>query len=234
MSKSLNIKDLDLSFDLFKKDFILIRKKSEFEISLHQISQALHSRQLPFIDEVISTEVEILLKLNDKFTSKHLLALSQIKINQEEQINKYYLPVYFSEHDDWSRIVDHTGLSKQNYINKLLSLDLSVSMLGFLPGFIYINALPKEMQCPRKESPSIKTNKNSFAIAEHYCGIYSLESPGGWNVIGEIPCDIISFPELPPVLVKPGDKLHIRSISLDEFNKLNNSNINILEYNASI
>lgn len=234
MSESLKINDINLSFDLFKKDFILIRNSSETIQPLHLISKAIHSSKLNFIDEVINTEVEILLKLNDKFTTKDLLALSQIKINIEEETRSHYLPIYFSELDDWSRIEDYTGIKRIEYIDRLIACELTVAMLGFLPGFVYIKGLPKELLCPRKDTPTITTDKNSFAIAEHYCGIYSLESPGGWNIIGKVACPIINLPHLPPVLLETGDRIRIRSLNLDEFNKLNKSNINIQEYNEGI
>ena len=82
-------------------------------------------------------------------------------------------------------------------------------MFGFLPGFVYLQMLPDELQVPRKESPTARTQPNAFAIGGPYAGVYSLPSPAGWNVIGQLQESLLQTDQLPPVSLRPGDRVRL-------------------------
>lgn len=94
-----------------------------------------------------------------------------------------------------------------------------VLFLGFMPGFPYLSGLPETLQLPRRSQPRLQVPKGSVAIGGAQTGIYSLESPGGWNIIGRTPLHFFKPENTPPVLVECGDQIKFRPISLDEFKR---------------
>jgi KipI family sensor histidine kinase inhibitor len=144
----------------------------------------------------------------------------------------YQLPVYFTEHDDWSAVMATSGCSKNNIIEKLTATEYTIAMFGFLPGFIYLAGLDPALHVPRKTVPSKYVKANSVAIGGKYLGLYALDSPGGWHVIGQTPVSILQMPQLPPVPLHPGDRLQICSISKAAFDELETNKISLIQYNG--
>jgi len=104
-------------------------------------------------------------------------------------------------------------------------------MFGFLPGFVYMNGLDKNLHTPRKSTPSKYIAANSLAIGGSYLGIYSLPSPGGWHVVGKLACPIINLPNVPPILISENHKLKIESIDAKSYQALQHDQIDIISYN---
>lgn len=95
-----------------------------------------------------------------------------------------------------------------------------VYMLGFLPGFPYLGDLPESLRLPRKIVPHIRVPKGAVAIAGAMTGIYPLESPGGWNVIGITPVEIWDMSRHPRPTISAGDKVVFKPVSESEFERL--------------
>jgi KipI family sensor histidine kinase inhibitor len=70
---------------------------------------------------------------------------------------------------------------------------------------------------PRLESPRTKVLAGSVAIANAQAGVYPLESPGGWNVLGRTPLQLFRVNESPPTLLRPGDRVQFRKITRAQF-----------------
>ena len=96
-----------------------------------------------------------------------------------------------------------------------------VYMIGFLPGFAYMGMVDEKLATPRLSQPRTRVAAGSVGIAGNQTGIYPLDSPGGWNIIGQTPLQMFNINKEEPCLLKPGDKVEFKSISLDEFNQLN-------------
>ncbi|NNJ26354.1 carboxyltransferase domain-containing protein [Alienimonas chondri] len=189
-------------------EFLLLRPASADERLPASFGGKLLSRRPEFCDEVIATEREICLKLNDRYAEQSLNALKGIPIDDDAGVAQgraVRLPVRFGDSPDWDRVCRHTGLTKQQYQTDLLRCRLLVAMIGFLPGFVYFNGLPDRLQVPRKETPDRRAAANSFAVGGAYAGLYSLESPAGWNVLGEVGTNVLRLDRLPPVSLQPGD-----------------------------
>jgi len=208
--------------------------KSENSSYLKALGKAIINsiKRLDFVEEVIVTEVEMLIKLRSKFDVSQADQLKNLRLENLSQQNIYKLPIYFSDHEDWSGVEAATGFSKKEVIEKLLSLEFSVAMLGFLPGFVYLDGLPKELHVPRKTVPSKYVTANSLAIGGKYLGVYSIDSPGGWHVIGKLPIPILEIPNLPPVIFNPDDKIKLIAITEEDFAIFSQKNISLKEYNA--
>lgn len=92
-----------------------------------------------------------------------------------------------------------------------------VYMLGFIPGFAYMGEVTERLEIPRKETPRLKVPAGSVGIAGKQTGIYPLESPGGWQIIGRTPMPLFDKDKENPVRLSPGDEVKFYSITEDEF-----------------
>jgi inhibitor of KinA len=86
-----------------------------------------------------------------------------------------------------------------------------------MPGFPFLAGLPQPLHVPRLESPRTKVLAGSVAIANAQAGVYPLESPGGWNVLGRTPLQLFRVNESPPTLLRPGDCVQFRRITRAQF-----------------
>lgn len=92
-----------------------------------------------------------------------------------------------------------------------------VYMLGFLPGFPYMGTVDERLAAPRKQQPHIKLEAGSVGIAGLQTGIYPLDSPGGWNIIGQTPIRLFDPASEKLTFFRPGDTVSFYPISLSEF-----------------
>jgi KipI family sensor histidine kinase inhibitor len=92
-----------------------------------------------------------------------------------------------------------------------------VVMIGFTPGFAYLGGLDERLFTPRKKQPRKSVPAGSVGIADQQTGIYSIESPGGWQLIGRTPVKLFDPERTDPFLLKPGNRLRFRPITRDEF-----------------
>jgi len=230
MSSFLFLNNIKLDIVNFNNDFVLLKSKQPANLSL--IGETILNNNFDFIDEVIATEQEICLKTNKNFIFSKLAQFNQLIFKSDHQKRTIKIPIYFKEHNDWQTIMEHTSFTKSAIITKLKSLNFSVAMFGFLPGFVYLNGLPNELHVPRKNTPAKYIKANSLAIGGPYLGIYSLPSPGGWNIIGQLACSVINIPNLPPVQINNNDELIITQISESTYHSIIDKEINLMQYNG--
>jgi KipI family sensor histidine kinase inhibitor len=210
-------------------DYLFIR--SGHSTAVMDLGNAIHQKRLPFIEEVVVSEREIGLKINKEFPNS-LDWLEQLKIEKPSRERMFSLPVCFSGHGDWDIIINHSKLNRSAIESTIGSTTFTLAMFGFLPGFLYLDGLPKELHVPRKSNPSTKIDKGTVAIGGKYLGVYALDSPGGWNVIGKTPLRLLEKAALPPTPVHSGDLLRIEPISTEQFQKLSEQALTLVEYNA--
>lgn len=96
----------------------------------------------------------------------------------------------------------------------------TVYMTGFVPGFPYLGGLSEKLTAPRKQNPRPAIPPGSVGIAGQQTGIYPLETPGGWQIIGRTPLKLFDVNRQQPSLLKAGDKLKFEPISLKEFEQI--------------
>ncbi len=101
----------------------------------------------------------------------------------------------------------HTGTAYQVY------------MIGFMPGFPYMGELPESLATPRRETPRTVIPQGSVAIAQRQTGIYPVESPGGWQILGRTPLKLFSPLQSPPTLLEMGDLVRFFPIGEEEFKR---------------
>ena len=108
---------------------------------------------------------------------------------------------------DLALVARHANLSEKQVVELHASVDYVVWFLGFQPGFPYLGGLPDVLATPRRAEPRLSVPAGSVGIGGAQTGIYPLQTPGGWNLIGrtDVPLFNPSLPE--PVLLRPGDTL---------------------------
>ena len=121
---------------------------------------------------------------------------------------------------DLKNIAEHAGLSEQEVIDIHSSRDYLIYMLGFLPGFCYLGGLDERIHTPRLANPRLKIREGSVGIGGNATGIYPMESPGGWHIIGLTPAKLYDPGSESPVLLQSGDIIRFRSIGKEEFDEI--------------
>ena len=95
-------------------------------------------------------------------------------------------------------------------------------MTGFVAGMPFLGDIDKKLQTKRLETPRVKVPKGSVGITEQFCNIYTFESPGGWNIIGNTPTKVFDKSKvLNPALINPGDKVSFYKINSKEYDNWN-------------
>ena len=146
-------------------------------------------------------------------------AISECDWKNESSPREIIIPVCY----DISLGIDLPEMSNQKNISieEIISIHTSatynVYMLGFLPGFAYMGMVDDKIVVPRLSQPRKNVPAGSVGIAGNQTGIYPLDSPGGWNIIGQTPLRMFDINNTDPCLVKPGDKVKFVSISLEQF-----------------
>ena len=110
--------------------------------------------------------------------------------------------------------LEHAGLTEEEVIEIHSSRDYLIYMLGFLPGFCYLGGLDERIHTPRLANPRLKINAGSVGIGGSQTGIYPLDSPGGWQLMGMTPVKTYDPDREVPILLSAGD--YIRFIPVDE------------------
>jgi inhibitor of KinA len=119
------------------------------------------------------------------------------------------IPVDFG-HDaapDLDQIAAHRGLTAEETVRLFTSGTYRVYMLGFLPGFAYMGEVDERIAAPRRDTPRLKVPRGSVGIAGRQTGIYPLESPGGWQIIGRTNVEMFTPHAETPCLLAPGDNV---------------------------
>jgi len=118
---------------------------------------------------------------------------------------------------DFDRLNHKLNLSKEEILKLYFNKEYFCYMTGFIAGMPFLGDVNKKIRSDRLETPRIKVPEGSVGIAEQFANIYTFESPGGWNIIGNTPRKIFKKSNLQdPVLVKPGDKVIFFQISKQE------------------
>jgi KipI family sensor histidine kinase inhibitor len=146
-------------------------------------------------------------------------SFSDINIPEAKIIN---IPVLYGEEygPDIENVASHNNLSVQEVIDIHSSGKYLIYMLGFTPGFPYLGGMDEKISTPRLKEPREKIWAGSVGIAGNQTGIYPIESPGGWQIIGRTPIKLFDINRKPEILLQAGDYISFYPISKEEFDKL--------------
>ena len=123
---------------------------------------------------------------------------------------------------DMERLKKKLNLTKEKIISNFFNKEYFCYMTGFIAGMPFLGDLIENMRVQRLETPRVKVPKGSVGITEQFADIYTFESPGGWNIIGNTPLEVFdSSKEKEPNLINPGDTVIFKQITLDEYKNYN-------------
>jgi len=122
---------------------------------------------------------------------------------------------------DLEKVAEYLHLTPEEVIRLHCSKPYFIYMIGFMPGFPYMGELPDVLITPRLKTPRLSVPAGSVAIAQKQTGIYPVESPGGWQILGRTPVKLFNPEKEPPALLRMGDLVQFYPISKKEFHEWN-------------
>lgn len=148
-----------------------------------------------------------------------LTALDDVALPEPRVVE---IPVaYGGEHGpDLDEAAALAGLPACEIASRHAAADYRVAFIGFVPGFPYLRGLPAELALPRRAAPRTRVPAGSVGIGGAQTGIYPLESPGGWRIIGRTPLALFAADRSPAALLAAGDRVRFRPVSPEDFARL--------------
>jgi KipI family sensor histidine kinase inhibitor len=122
------------------------------------------------------------------------------------------IPVLY-DGPDLAEVAEHTGLSRQEVIERHAAAEYRVGWLGFSPGFGYLTGLDPALHVPRRDSPRTSVPAGSVAIAGPLAAVYPAASPGGWRLLGRTAARLWDIRREPPAVLAPGRRVRFRPMT---------------------
>lgn len=118
---------------------------------------------------------------------------------------------------DLEFVAQHNGLTVHDVIAIHTAGNYSVNMIGFAPGFPFLRGMSERIAAPRRDSPRLRIPERTVGIAGMQTGVYPIETPGGWQLIGRTPLRLFRPENRIPSLLLAGDKVTFREISVEDY-----------------
>ena len=198
---------------------LLVQLGDEIDLAVNQRVHALTSlveaSSINGIIETVPAYATLLVHYDPLILSfaqvrNHLRAkIAQVEENNSRKPRQIQIPVrYGGEHGpDLEFVASHCGLPIEDVIRIHSEQAYTVFMMGFTPGFPYMGKLDDAIVTPRLQTPRTNVPAGTVAIAGSQTGIYSIDSPGGWRLIGWTPLQLFSPESDTPFLFSPGDEV---------------------------
>lgn len=206
-------------------DLAILTKVTNLDRS---IKKARADQQLEGLLETVPTFRSLAVILDPHLTtpeklSNEIAALSVDTGTSDNQDTRHWkLPVCYGDEcgPDLQDVAKACGMDEETVINTHLGEVYVVYMLGFQPGFAFMGDINDKLKLPRRSEPRLRVPAGSVAMANQLTGIYPWESPGGWHVIGRCPTPLFSGHNLPPALLRSGDKVSFEAIDIKQYSHL--------------
>ena len=152
--------------------------------------------------------------------------IENLEIESSLKLNAKKIEIPVCCHESFSldviRLEKILNLSSEKILENFLNKEYFCYMTGFIAGMPFLGDLSENMRAQRLETPRVKVPKGSVGLTEQFANIYTFESPGGWNILGNTPVKVFdSSVEDKPTLINPGDTVTFKEITLDQYNNYN-------------
>lgn len=117
-------------------------------------------------------------------------------------------------------VAEHAGLSEEEVIRIHSSTEYLIYMLGFTPGFTYLGGMSEKIATPRLKQPRVKIPAGSVGIAGTQTGVYPIDSPGGWQLIGRTPVKMYDPDRETPILPEAGQYIKFYPVTQEEYDAI--------------
>ena len=202
---------------------------------VHEFARRATVRTIPGIGEIVPSYSSVLVYYDTQLLSfpgavswvKEFLAPQPLEIEPISQAKE--VPILYGGEfgPDISFVADHNQITIEEVIRLHKGERYLVYVVGFSPGFAAMGTLPSKIQAPRLASPRTKVPAGSVGIGGAQTGIYAVESPGGWQLIGRTPLALFDLRQNPPSFFQAGDYARFYPIDEKEFLKISKSKMSV-------
>jgi len=203
----------------------------EVNARVQRLARRINQKSIAGVIEVVPTYRSLLVYFDPFNISRSDLveAIQQMLVSEEgpeaaetEEVQVVHVPVCYGGEfgPDLDYVAQHNNLSIEDVITIHSSKPYLVYMLGFTPGFPYLGGMSDKIATPRLEKPRAKIPQGSVGIAGAQTGLYPIESPGGWRLIGRTPLKPFLPGAANPFLFAAGDYLRFIPISPEEYHHI--------------
>ena len=190
----------------------------------HHISKLIKDKKIEGITNLTPSYNKLIISFDLTITNyiKIKNFIEGLTINRDIKNNnqKIKIPVCCDDEYglDFLRLTEKLNIGKDKILELYFDKEYFCYMTGFIAGMPFLGDLNESIRCDRLETPRLKMPKGSVGITEQFANIYTFESPGGWNIIGNTPKKIFDDKNLvQPALVNPGDKVSFYQITKEEY-----------------
>ena len=152
--------------------------------------------------------------------------IEKLDIKEAEKVTNKKLEIPVCCDDAFSldieRVKKKLNLTRDQILGNFFNKEYFCYMTGFIAGMPFLGDTKENIRLNRLETPRVKVPKGSIGITEQFCNIYTYESPGGWNIIGNTPVKVFDQSnQKNPTLINPGDKVTFYKIGKQEYQNYN-------------
>jgi len=205
----------------------------------NEVNQEVNSKVIKYFKNIKEKEIEGITNLTPSYNKliisfdlnltnfnslKKIIENLELNKLEKTKSNKINIPICCEKEFalDIKKLEKKLKISEEKIYERFFSKEYFCYMTGFIAGLPFLGDLDESLKSRRLETPRVKIPKGSVGIAEQFCNIYTFESPGGWNIIGNTPINVFDKKnELKPNLINPGDTVVFKKISKDQFEKHN-------------
>lgn len=192
---------------------------------VHNLKNWISKKQYPGIIETVPTYRSLAVYFDpDKFDLKYFSGDVQkveppILDSFPPERKIIHIPVSYGNHfgPDLTDVAEYHGLTPEKVIQIHSRPIYHCYMLGFTPGFAYLGGMDERIATPRLTEPRKAIPSGSVGIAGHQTGIYPIESPGGWKIIGRTPLKLFDPSADPPVMILSGWGVRFYPVPADKY-----------------
>jgi KipI family sensor histidine kinase inhibitor len=197
----------------------------EINEKVRRMALAVRSEAVPGIAEIVPTYRSLLVLYDPMILSVIDLKKKLESIEEGLQQSPFPEPrltripvVYGGKHGpDLDSVAEYHRSMPDEIVRRHCSRTYLIYLIGFMPGFPYMGELPEGLVTPRLKTPRLFVPAGSVAIAQKQTGIYPMNSPGGWQILGRTPVKMFDPAKDPPAYLRMGDRVQFYPINEKEF-----------------
>lgn len=187
-------------------------RSAELLARIHATARSLESAGIPHVEDVVPAYLALTVYYDALHTTYEDMAKSILDACDQSTrgardsapTRSHVIPVHY-DGMDLEAVATATGLAVAEVIARHSGREYTVDLLGFVPGWAYLSELDPALQLPRRSEPRPRVAAGSVAIAAAQTGVYPLDTPGGWHIIGHTETVMFDPTREPPALLRAGD-----------------------------
>ena len=205
----------------------------------NSVNKEINSKVIRYFQSIRNQKIQGIINLTPSYNKlKISLDLTKTNFNKIKKIienisldpienlssKKIEIPVCCNENFslDIERLEKKLNLKRNKILDSFFNKEYFCYMTGFIAGMPFLGDLDNDLQAKRLETPRVKVPKGSVGITEQFANIYTFESPGGWNIIGNTPISVFDKSnETNPNLISPGDSIFFKRIDINQYKNFN-------------